>query len=309
MKTVKERAYAKLNLFLDIVGIENGYHMLDTVVTTVDLFDVVTVTARKDKKIVLKSAGSLYSIKMLSDNQSNNAYKAAKAYMDAFSTSGVDIILNKNIPLGSGMGGSSADIAAVLNAMEKLYKVGGDIKAVADSLGSDSGYMLTGGYARLKGRGEIVEPLDIDKKLYFFVITASGGVNTTECYKRYDACGAEPHKATADGLIGQLMGNNALDDTNFYNALYAPAIEINDKVKEAYDFIKDLSPVATLMSGSGSSVYGVFDSIELCQWAQSKAKYKFRNTFVLQSLASSELKDKGLFGKNLYSVEDELSQS
>ena len=81
MKTVKERAYAKLNLFLDIVGIENGYHMLDTVVTTVDLFDVVTVTARKDKKIVLKSAGSLYSIKMLSDNQSNNAYKAAKAYI------------------------------------------------------------------------------------------------------------------------------------------------------------------------------------------------------------------------------------
>ena len=305
MKTVKERAYAKLNLFLDIVGVENGYHMLDTVVTTVDLFDVVTVTARKDKKIVLKSSGSLYSIKMLSDSQSNNAYKAAKAYMDAFSTNGVDIILNKNIPIGSGMGGSSADIAAVLKAMERLYKTGGDIKAVADRLGSDSGYMLTGGYARLKGRGEIVEPLDINKKLYFFVITASGGVNTTECYKRYDLCGAKPHESTADGLIARLMGNGALDENDFYNALYAPAVEINERVEKAYEFIKSLSPIATLMSGSGSSVYGIFDSVELCQWAQSKAKYKFKNTFVLQSLSAVELNGKTFLARNPYSIEDD----
>ena len=304
MKTVKQKAYAKLNLFLDIVGTEGGYHMLDTVVTTVSLFDNVTVTARRDKKIVLKSSGSLYSVNMLSDNQSNNAYKAAKAFMDEFSTNGVDIILNKNIPIGSGMGGSSADIAAVLNAMEKLYRTGGDIKAVADRLGSDSGYMLSGGYARLTGRGEKVEFLDIDKKLYFFVIAAGGGVNTTECYKRYDEIKRESVKATADGLIGQLK-NNCLDGTNFYNALYAPAITLNENVKKAYDFIADLSPVATLMSGSGSSVYGVFDSIEFCQWAQSKARYKFKNTFVLESLSSTELKSTTLFARNPFSIEED----
>ena len=301
MKTVRQRAYAKLNLFLDITGVENGYHILDTVVTTVNLFDTVTVTARRDKKIVLRSAGSLYSLNVLSDNESNNAYKAAKAFIDEFSVNGVDITLNKNIPVGGGMGGSSADIAAVINAMEKLYQTGGDIKALADSLGSDSGYMLTGGYARLKGRGEIVENLDIDKKLHFFVIQADGGVNTGECYKKFDETPRESVTATADGLISQLSGGT-LDASNFYNALYSPAVSINPNVEKAYEFISGLCPTATLMTGSGSCVFGVFDTRELCEWAQSKAKYIFKNTFVLESLSSNELDGGGLFAKSIYSL-------
>lgn len=304
MKTVKIKAYAKVNLFLDIVGTDNGYHMLDTVVTTVSLFDTLTLSARKDKKILLKTVGGFYSHKVLSADEENNAYKAAAAFIEAFDTNGVDITLDKDIPIGSGMGGSSADIAAVLNGMESIYHTGGNLKEIADKLGSDSGYMLSGGYARLKGRGEQVENLDINKKLYFFVITADGGVNTTECYKRYDALDKQPVKATADGLIEQLKGAS-LDGTNFYNALYAPAVTLNENVKKAYEFIESLSPIATLMSGSGSSVYGVFDTIELCEWAQSKARYKFKKTFVLESLTQGEMKKRPLFFKSPYSVEEQ----
>jgi len=302
MKTVRQKAYAKLNLFLDIVGVKDGYHMLDSVVTTVDLFDYVTVTARRDKKIVLKSVGSLYSLGVLSDSTSNNAYKAAKAYMDAFSTNGADITLNKNIPIGSGMGGSSADIAAVLKGMEGVYNSGGDLKAIADSLGSDSGYMLGGGFARLKGRGEIVEPLDIERKMYFFVITAAGGVNTTECYKKFDEIKRIETSATAEGLIENLKSPR-LSGENFFNALYQPAVLLNPKVAEAYEFINGLSPIATLMSGSGSSVFGVFDCRELCEWAKSKARYKFKNTFVLESVTGDEVAGNSPTIRSLYSVE------
>ncbi|MBP5177505.1 MAG: 4-(cytidine 5'-diphospho)-2-C-methyl-D-erythritol kinase [Clostridia bacterium] len=305
MKTVRQKAFAKLNLFLDITGTQDGFHMLDTVVTTVDLYDVVTLTARRDKRIVLKSSGSLYSINMISDGQSNNAYKAAKAYMDECGTCGADIVLHKNIPIGSGMGGSSADISAVLIGMERLYGAGCDLKKLADALGSDAGYMLYGGYARLKGRGERVELLNVDKKLHFFVISAKGGVNTADCYKAYDALARERSKASADGLIAGLTGKT-LGGENFFNALYAPAVTLNENVGKAYEFIKSLSPTAALMTGSGSSVFGVFDTPELCRWAQAKARYEFKNTFVLQSLTRDELQDKGLFGKNLYSVEEDI---
>ena len=297
MKTVRQRAYAKLNLFLDITGTDNGFHLIDTVVTTVDLFDVVILTSRKDKKVVLKTGGSLYSITEAPDN---NAYKAASLFIDTFSTCGVDITLKKNIPVGSGMGGSSADIAAVLNGMEKLYRTGKDLKPLADKLGSDSGYMLTGGWARLKGRGEIVEPLDINAKLHFLVITAEGGVNTSKCYAEYDAINEQKPAVSAEGAIAAIKGD--LDPSRFYNALYAPAAIINPKVREAYDFISGLSPRFTLMSGSGSSVFGVFDTVELCQWAQAKAARYYKNVFVLQSLSVKELADPPFFAKNPFSL-------
>ena len=297
MKTVREKAYAKVNLFLDIVGEKDGFHMLDSVVVTVSLYDSVTLTKRKDDKIVLKTGNTI----SISDNFDNNAYKAAKLYCDTFGVGGVDVTLNKSIPVGGGLGGSSADISAVLRGLEKLYQTGGDVKALADRLGSDSGYMLTGGYARLKGRGEIVEPLDIVKKLYFVVIAAEGGVNTAECYAEYDKLEREDHNASADGLIKALSGGK-LTEENFFNALYAPAARLNPKVKEAYEFIKGLCPTATLMTGSGSCVYGIFDTMELCQWAKEKAKYKFRNVFVLESLTGKELEGHPFFARNLYEV-------
>ncbi|MBR1891647.1 MAG: 4-(cytidine 5'-diphospho)-2-C-methyl-D-erythritol kinase [Clostridia bacterium] len=301
MKTARIKAFAKLNLFLDIVGVENGYHMLDTVVTTVDLYDSITLSERADDKVILRTGGSIYSVNYMSEVEGNNAYKAAKAFVTEFGTRGVDIVLNKNIPIGSGMGGSSADIAGVLNGMEQIYRTGGDLKAVADKLGSDSGYMLTGGFARLNGRGEIVTPIVSAKKLYFLVVTAEGGVNTSECYAAYDKLSVAPPKTSAETLIDALSVGGKLTGEMFYNALYEPAVYINQKVGEAYEFISSLSPVATLMSGSGSSVFGLFDTPELCLWAQEKARRKFKKTFVLESIVKDE-ENKGFFFKNPYSL-------
>ncbi len=302
MKTVRLKAFAKINLFLDVTGVEGGYHTLDSVVTTVDLFDTITLSCRRDKKIVLKTGGGLYFV---TENSDNNAYKAAALYVERFGVNGVDITLNKRIPVGSGMGGSSADIAAVLKGMEKLYGCGADLKAMADELGSDSGYLVTGGYARLKGRGEKVESLDIDKKLHFFVITADGGVNTAQCFKAYDAGEKQAAPFGADELVAALKDGEIKSEA-FFNALYAPAITVNPNVEKAYDFIASLSPAAVAMSGSGSSVFGIFDTIELCEWAKSKAKYLFKNTFVLESLTRDEMEKKSAFFKNIYTPAEEV---
>lgn len=298
MKTLHLKTYAKVNLFLDIVGVKDGFHLLDTVVASVNLYDEITLSKRKDDKIVLKTPVGLYSLGDETDN--NNAYKAAKLFADTFKTGGVDITLKKNIPVGGGLGGSSADIAGVLSGMKKLYDIQESVKPLADSLGSDSGYMLSGGYARLTEKGNVVEQLDLDKKLYMVVIPAEGGVNTAECYKLSDGCGQKPVLNGSERLIEHLK-NDKIVYEDFYNALYAPAVILNKNVKTAFDALNSLSPSAVSMSGSGSSVFAIFDTFELCMWAHSKIKYRFKNAFVTETLSFKELNKKH---RSLYSIEE-----
>ena len=152
MNTVKIKSYAKVNLTLDVTGRAGGYHLLDSFVASVDLFDLVCVRKRKDKLVSVTMHGM--------DGEGipperNNAFKAGEAFVGRFSTAGADVTVYKNIPMGAGLGGSSADAAGVLNAMAKLYGI--DDKAalgeLADALGSDTRYMLDGGFCRMRGRG------------------------------------------------------------------------------------------------------------------------------------------------------------
>ncbi|MFQ7077003.1 MAG: hypothetical protein ACLRSW_03215 [Christensenellaceae bacterium] len=135
---------------LDVTGRAGGYHLLDSFVASVDLFDLVCVGKRKDKLVSVTMHGM--------DGEGipperNNALKAGEAFVGRFSTAGADVTVYKNIPMGAGLGGSSADAAGVLNAMAKLYGI--DDKAalgeLADALGSDTRYMLDGGFCRMRG--------------------------------------------------------------------------------------------------------------------------------------------------------------
>ena len=301
MRTIRQKAYAKVNLFLDITGIEDGYHTIDTVVTTISLYDELVISKRKDDKIVFRTHGSLYSV---TDSYDNNVYKAAKLFQERFATKGVDITLHKNLPVSSGLGGSSADIAGTLIGLKKLFDKNADVKELADALGSDSGYLLEGGFARLTGRGEIVESLDISKKLYFVIACAKGGVNTAACYKKYDELEKPTYRPTSEEFIERLKSDSAKDD-DYFNALYPPAAEINPKVKELYEAMKALSPKGCAMSGSGSGVFAIFDSAELCEWAKEKIKKIVKDVFVAESLTKEEMNKRSFFFRNLYSIEED----
>ena len=158
MLSVRVKSYAKVNLSLNISGVREGWHALDTVVASVNICDVIRARARKDKlvNVYMRGCGSEGI-----PPERNNAVRAGEAFVSAFGTGGADIEIDKDIPMGAGLGGSSADAAGVLNALAKLYKVEdfAALKALADGLGSDTGYMLRGGFARLSGRGTRVEPL------------------------------------------------------------------------------------------------------------------------------------------------------
>lgn len=271
---VTVKAYAKLNFTLDITGAGGGYHELESLVCTVDLYDTIKVKKRKDKLVGIEMHG------LGTENmpyESNNAAKAAESFIKAFETNGADITVYKNIPLGGGLGGSSADVAGVLRAMSRLYGVGSEkqLKELADSLGSDTGYLLTGGWAVLKGRGEIVERLDTNAKLYALLLVPDGGVNTAMCYAGYDASPckefhtANAVKALTDGDLPALC-------RNFGNALYPAAVKLNPDVQRAYSELEAFAPSGVNMTGSGSGVFAIFPTRELRDWAKSRYRGKFK---------------------------------
>ena len=151
MHSTKVRAYAKVNLTLEIGGREEGYHLLDSLVASVDIYDEIRLKKRKGKlsSIWMQGKGS-ESI----PPEKNNALKAAERYSEIFGTDGADITILKDIPIGAGMGGSSADVAGVLVGMQRLYNAATDaqLETLAESLGSDVKFMLKGGYARMQSK-------------------------------------------------------------------------------------------------------------------------------------------------------------
>ncbi len=282
------KAYGKFNIALNVLGLEKGYHLLDSLVCTVNKYDKIIVSKRKDKKILLSFSGRYAFIPK--DQSTLNAYKAAEKFIEKFDVNGVDIEIIKNIPDGGGMGGSSTNISGVLNAMKKLYKIKDDVKDIADQLGSDSGYLLEGGFARLTSRGEVVEKLDIKTQLYFVVIHAKSGVNTAECFKTFDNNDFNGKVCDIDEVINSVKNGDILSlKGKELNALTKPAQLLNEEVLYNINKLNELSPIISSMTGSGSTVFCMFETLELALWAVSKLKkeYSYR-VELLKSINPSE---------------------
>ena len=285
MRSVKIKSYAKVNLTLEITGVGNGYHMLDSLVANIDLFDLLVLKRKKGalSSITMKGMGS-ESI----PPEKNNALKAAEAFSSAFGTDGAEVTVYKNIPIGGGLGGSSADIVGVLNGMAALYGITDRerLKELADSLGSDTGYMLDGGFARMQGRGEKVHKLNLSNQLHFLLICPNSSVSAGECYRAFDT---QPRTLEYRGCQTQtcidLLAKNDLEEGGRYlmNDLFRAAYSLNADVGKAYQEAQSFSPLGATMSGSGSAVFAMFETRELCEWAQSRYKGKFR-TYVVKTI-------------------------
>lgn len=248
--------------------------MLDSLVCSVDLYDLIRLKKRRDNRVNLEMHGLNTELMPI---ESNNAYRAAEAFVNRFGTGGADIAVYKNIPLAAGMGGSSADAAGVLRGLAQLYGTGSEsqLKELADTLGSDTGYMLTGGFARLKGRGEMVEFLDIKERLNLLALIPGSGVSTAECYALYDKA-PSPTTATDNAVEGLKRGDLRALGKALDNALYKPAIRLNEDVKRAYGELKEFDPLGVTMTGSGSAVVALFENAEFCAYAKSRYRGKFK---------------------------------
>lgn len=283
MNTVKVKAYAKLNLTLEITGEKAGYHLLDSLVCNVDLFDYIVLKKRKDALSFVRMHG------MGSESippEKNNALKAAEAFSARFQTTGADIMVYKNIPMGAGLGGSSADISGVINGMAKLYGVTDEraLEALADELGSDTRYMLKGGFARMQGRGEQVTPLGKTPLLHFLLLCPNDGVSSGACYKKYDELALKSDKkaeSVTEKCIAALQNGDVNEGGRYLmNDLFPAASALCGAVEKAMEEALSFSPLGAVMTGSGSCVAALFETKELCEWAKSRYRGKFYATVV-----------------------------
>ena len=300
MDTVKVLSYAKLNLTLEITGKRDNFHLLDSLVITVGLYDKIILKKRKDSLINVTMHG-MGSDKLFPEE--NHAVRAGEKFVETFHTQGADITIYKNIPMGAGLGGSSADVAGVLNALAKLYKIGDfqKLKSLADDLGSDTGYMLRGGLARMQARGEEVEFFPDTPQMHFLLLCPKSEVSTAECYQTYDSL---PHTAKAGRTARCLEAYNSMGIGEaarlFGNDLYESAKHLNPDVGEAVNLLKEFSPLGAGMTGSGSAAFALFETKELCEWAKSRYKGRCR-AYTLEAVYPAEKKSRRF--SNPYSIE------
>ncbi|MBE7087364.1 MAG: 4-(cytidine 5'-diphospho)-2-C-methyl-D-erythritol kinase [Clostridiales bacterium] len=275
MKKVNIKAAAKINLTLDVEEKQNNFHPISSLVTSISVYDYITITKREDRRITLKTTG----IDAVCKKHKNNAYLAAKLFRDTYNVAGVDIIVDKHIPVGAGLGGSSADIAGVLKGMRELFGKDKDILSLANALGSDSGYMIDGGLCRLSGRGDIITPVNAKKDFYVLIISDDVSISAKECYALFDKA-KERALPTTDLAIKSCENNQAEFYGYLKNDLYPPALILLPRLKDKIKDLDSSGAIASLMTGSGSAVYGLFKDEKALDEGYNKLKDKYKDSLI-----------------------------
>lgn len=248
LSKVRVKVGGKINLSLNITGKRSELHTLDSIVASVDLCDTVTVRDRLDDKINLIFNGQAV--------KNNTVLKAVNVMRKSFGPFGADIVVEKRLPIGGGMGGSSADAAGTIVALDRLFDFGMrglNIRKTCVEVGSDVYYMTKGGYARLFGIGDDVAFYDI-KKEYGIICIYGGESLTAKVYSTFDKVGGEI-PIDNDRLIRSLYsGERPL----LGNMLTRAAVSLNDEIKTNMDALSSVG-LEPNMTGSGSTVYAFSD--------------------------------------------------
>ena len=278
MKQVTVLAPAKLNLALDVVGLlPNGYHDLDMVMQTITLYERLTL--RRAEEVRLHLPGSWVPV-----NEKNTAVKAARAFFRYTGLAGgVEMEIEKHIPVRAGMAGGSADAAGVLVGLNALYEARlstSELCALGAGIGADVPFALMGGTCRVQGVGDVMKALPPCPDCWFTVVMPDYGVSTPEAFAAYDKVGSSTHpdceaqeKAIrAEDLAGVCAAaGNALEECS--------GARDNEAIKTA---LKENGAVTALMTGSGAAVFGIFESEEAARSAAEAVRAQWPQVYVAQ---------------------------
>ncbi|MBR3681111.1 MAG: 4-(cytidine 5'-diphospho)-2-C-methyl-D-erythritol kinase [Clostridia bacterium] len=269
MRSVKEFANAKINLYLSVSSKrEDGFHGIDTVMHTVSLCDEVTITLAGTGKRTVRL--SLDGGKWLPTDGKNIAYAAAMLFMErAELNAEIHIRLVKRIPVAAGLAGGSADAAAVLRGMNRLFNrpfTERVLLGLAAELGSDVPYCLLGGTALCTGRGEKITRLPDSLSLNTVIAVAGEYVSTPAAYSALDALysdfdGSVPVNCgnSLDELLASVK-SGSLKVSRLYNIFEAAVLPTCPGAAMIKDRLSALGARYVMMSGSGPSVFGIFDT-------------------------------------------------
>lgn len=262
---MKIKACAKINLALDVTGrLDNGYHLIESVFQSVGLFDEIEVELTEGGIGLTCELPYIFAeADPIPCDERNIAWKAAALFFEESGLpGGCRITINKGIPSQAGMGGGSTDAAGVLYCLNQLKGSPfshEELCAMGKKLGADVPFALTGGTAYVGGIGEKIEPLPSYAGRILVIGKGTQGVSTAEAYRAVDSLAAPAHPET--GKLRRALENAPDEAYRFFGNLFEKAVAL-EEVEHLKNTMLEEGAVSSCMTGSGSAVFGLFNSRE-----------------------------------------------
>lgn len=259
MNSISLKAYAKINIGLDVTGkLPDGYHLVKMIMQNIDLYDEVVLTENVSGDIRLDM-----NVDFLPTDERNLAYKAAKLMKEDFGIDrGIDIYIRKNIPAAAGMAGGSTDAAAVMTGMNKLFDLNIDRNILMEhglKLGADVPYCIMGGTALAEGIGEKLTQLSPCPDCYVLVAKPDISVSTAYVYTNLVLDDTTVHPDIDMVRKALESGDIRTAAQNMGNLLENVTQKKYPVISEIKHIMDDNGALGSLMSGSGPTVFGLFD--------------------------------------------------
>ena len=282
MNSIKLKSRAKINLSIDVLGKrQDGYHLVEMIMQTIDLYDFIEITERKDDKILIESTS-----KEIPLDCNNIVYKASNLIKEKFDINkGLDIYIQKNIPVAAGMAGGSSNAAAILLGLNKLWNLNlsdQKLKEIGLKLGADVPFCIKGGAALATGIGEELTPIKgLDKDVSVLVCKPDLFVYTKEVYDCIDSKDIEKRPDTKF-LIDCLKHNRTRQlAENMFNVLEEVTASKHPVIQQIKDTMTKNKALGAMMSGSGPTVFGLYENQEDAIKCKSILENQFKQPFVV----------------------------
>ena len=282
MSSIELKSRAKINLSIDVLGKrEDGYHLVEMIMQTIDLYDIIKIKEIEIDEININSNSSDIPL-----NENNIVYKAAKVLKDQFNIkNGVEIFIEKNIPVAAGMAGGSSNAAAVLVGLNKLWKLNLSevrLQEIGLKLGADVPFCISGNAALAQGIGEELTYIKgLSKDTVILVCKPNLFVSTKEVYECIDS--KDIDKRPNNKFLIECLKN---EDTrqlaeNMFNVLEGVTMDKHPVIQQIKDIMTNNRALGAMMSGSGPTVFGLYENREDAVKCKAILEKQFKQTFVV----------------------------
>ena len=290
MKSINEKAFAKINISLDVIGKRpDGYHEMLMVMQSVTLSDDVYVELLQGSEVTAQT-----NLRFIPCDDRNLAVRAAKVFFKAQSISdtGAFIRIKKNIPVGAGMAGGSSDAAAVLRALNTLYGKPYDrdgLEALAAGIGSDVAFCVSGGTVLATGRGEMLLPLPSLPDCNIVVCKPEFSISTPELFRKLDSVKLRCHPDSAGICEALIDGDLSKLARRMYNVFEDVPDRRMSSIAEIKNRMLDCGALGAIMTGTGSAVFGIFPDRQSAEATEKTLSAEYKSVFLTENKHHTEI--------------------
>ncbi len=279
MKEISLLCPAKINLTLDVLGLtDDGYHEIKSIMQTVSLYDEITLSIG-GSKIDLST-----NLPYVPRDERNTAYKAAKLFFETVgATYGVHINIKKQIPVAAGLAGGSANGAGVIYALNMIFGCPLDnasVNELCKKIGADVPFCYFGGTSLAGGIGEKLSDLPPMPDCFVVIVKPHGGLSAGEVYKRFDSFGPVSRPDTEGAISALCRGDLDLLCQKMENVFEPVCIDMMPAIASVKSSFAPFGAKRVMMSGSGSSVFAIFDDKEKASYCQRELSLKYDCCFI-----------------------------